>query len=483
MSPGSLAAIFGQRLTALTVSATRFPLPTELGGTSVTFEGVAAPLLYVSPSQINVQVPSALSVNTTVAVVVRSASGVSDPFGVQVMRSGLGLLTLNASRCGRGAVLNVAPDGALSFNSPSNSVAPGGILALWGTGFGVVPDMPPDGQPAPVAPLAQDIQGIEFLLPIPAFGLPMSGFRSRLFAGKAPTLVGVDQFNIKLPDNAPEGCSVALRVTDENSTSQPVPVSIHRGGGQCVYPAPDSIALLTWKSTITKGVPGSTEMLLIEFASAVGKTAPTPVAEARNCLMRVPIPAAGPSCSWTEDRSLDAGALTAQGPGFGPVQILPVMVNDRLTYSFALPSGTLRAGVFTVTGAGGRDVGPFTTSITLPAAIEVTSFSGAAEFLPDVGPYTVTAKWRGGDAASVVRLEVDTVLSFPTQPPIYVNQCAQPADAGSITMPWGNLGSLGSPSAIVTQTGADPQSFSASGLTLGGRHTWVYEFKLGSKAF
>ena len=80
IAPGSIATIFGSNLATDTVAATSTPLPNQLGGTTVTVDGVRAPLFYVSPTQINFQVSwryqqsiSDVSVNTT--LVVTSAAG------------------------------------------------------------------------------------------------------------------------------------------------------------------------------------------------------------------------------------------------------------------------------------------------------------------------------------------------------------------------------------------------------------------------
>src|SRR5437867_1874878 len=56
---GSLVSIYGSNLSAIITSATGVPLPTQLPGTQtqVLFGGIAAPLLFVSPVQINAQVP------------------------------------------------------------------------------------------------------------------------------------------------------------------------------------------------------------------------------------------------------------------------------------------------------------------------------------------------------------------------------------------------------------------------------------------
>jgi len=55
LGTGTLVSIFGTNLAAETATATDTPLPTQLAGTSVSINGAAAPLLYVSPGQINLQ--------------------------------------------------------------------------------------------------------------------------------------------------------------------------------------------------------------------------------------------------------------------------------------------------------------------------------------------------------------------------------------------------------------------------------------------
>src|SRR5262249_55624650 len=61
ISPGSLISIFGSGLAPLTASASAVPLPLSIADTSVTINGLAAPILFVSPHQINVQAPYEIS--------------------------------------------------------------------------------------------------------------------------------------------------------------------------------------------------------------------------------------------------------------------------------------------------------------------------------------------------------------------------------------------------------------------------------------
>src|ERR1035441_3920857 len=57
LAPGELFSIFGTNLASATASAASVPLPMILAGTSVTVNGKPAPLVFVSPTQINAQIP------------------------------------------------------------------------------------------------------------------------------------------------------------------------------------------------------------------------------------------------------------------------------------------------------------------------------------------------------------------------------------------------------------------------------------------
>lgn len=107
--PGWLSTLFGSQFAESAQAATGFPLPTTLGGVSVTVGGLPAPLLYVSQTQINFQAPSGIR-GVTVPVVVRNRFGESQPITAFVAYDAPGIFTQGGSGCGQGAILNVAPD-------------------------------------------------------------------------------------------------------------------------------------------------------------------------------------------------------------------------------------------------------------------------------------------------------------------------------------------------------------------------------------
>jgi hypothetical protein len=79
VSRGSVTIIYGTNLSSTIASSNGFPLPTQLGGTQVFFGTFAAPLLYVSPGQVNLQVPFEIEDVSAVDLVVQNGSSPQQP--------------------------------------------------------------------------------------------------------------------------------------------------------------------------------------------------------------------------------------------------------------------------------------------------------------------------------------------------------------------------------------------------------------------
>ena len=481
IAPASIVSIFGENLAAGTASATSLPLPNSLLGTSVSIGGFPAPLFHVSPGQLNAQVPSALFDvfpfdALTAGVIVETPEGASDPVKTELGLSGAGIFTLDFSGCGRAAILNVSATGEVSLNSPSNSVEPGGILTIFATGLGNAHNLPPDGHPAASQPLSSLFSGGGAV--IGASETPTEP----LFSGKAPGFVGLDQTNVRLTEDAPEGCMVPLRTGGRGSRSQAVPVSIRSGGGQCVDPPEESFGLLHWRKTVAVDLEGEvrTETFTAEFAASVGKEAP-PLNPIRPgvCLLGAAMPAAGPKCPGFSDRLLDAGSVTIQGAALGPLDLAPQPVDDGVTYSADLPEGTLGMGVYTVRAAGGEDIGAFESSVSLPPPIQLTTEFPPGSFIDKEQSLTVT--WDGGQEGSLVTLDVrGSRLPFVRDRAV----CVARAEDGQVTLGlmFGKIPVLGDEIEIIVRQFPDNDQVplvEAGGLTLGGRHAWAYEFRFG----
>src|ERR1022692_2161662 len=106
--PQMLVSIYGSNLAVQTATANALSLTTQLGGTAVAFNGIAAPLLYVSSEQINAQVPSGVRGSASANVVVTTAVGKSSAFSMPVNSgSAPGIFTQDSSGCGQAAALNI----------------------------------------------------------------------------------------------------------------------------------------------------------------------------------------------------------------------------------------------------------------------------------------------------------------------------------------------------------------------------------------
>jgi uncharacterized protein (TIGR03437 family) len=125
IAPGTLVTLTGERLADATASAgdPRI-LPLELGGVQVYIDGIQAPLLYVSPTQINAQMPYEIhdTSGVTAWVRIRGRDGsvrITNPIGVPVVRQNPGIFALEGED----------PRVAVAFHSSSNAT---GVISVDG---------------------------------------------------------------------------------------------------------------------------------------------------------------------------------------------------------------------------------------------------------------------------------------------------------------------------------------------------------------
>ena len=162
VAPGTIVAIFGSDLASAPIAAQSTPLPTILGDTSVTFNGVLAPLFFVSPGQINAQVPWNLSPGE-VAVRIRRSFLEIPSQSFQLAAISPGIFTANSSGTGLGAVLHADTFQPVTAASPT---APNRRIAVFMTGLGATNPPAVSGQPAPtpapttVSSLLANVAGI-----------------------------------------------------------------------------------------------------------------------------------------------------------------------------------------------------------------------------------------------------------------------------------------------------------------------------------
>jgi uncharacterized protein (TIGR03437 family) len=215
LTPGEVVTIFGRSLGPITpavASPDAGAFPTQLSGTRVLFNNVAAPLVYSSAGQVIAIVPFGVVPQTQANVVVEYQDEQSPPVPIFVASSAPGMFTSDSSGAGTAALLNVdAVTGAASLNTPQNPALRGGIVVAYITGAGQTSPPSPDGA------VATATGGM--VLPVQAgldFSFAASGMGSTdcasapgckpvqiLYAGPAPGIVaGVIQVNMLLPNDS-----------------------------------------------------------------------------------------------------------------------------------------------------------------------------------------------------------------------------------------------------------------------------------------
>ena len=180
-APGMLVSVFGTNLATAKQLASTLPLPLTMAGVSATVNGVAAPLLYVSPTQLNIQIPYETTTGTALLAV--SNNGLVATYSFPVSASAPGLFTQNQQGSG--------PIAATSSGSR------GQAFALYVTGAGEV--SPPIATGAVPA-------GTQVPVPLLAVSVTIGGVAAHLeYVGIPSWSVGTLQVNFTVPSNAPLG--------------------------------------------------------------------------------------------------------------------------------------------------------------------------------------------------------------------------------------------------------------------------------------
>ena len=83
VAPGGLISVFGNQFSATNLATSQIPLPTALANSCLTVNGQPMPLIFVSPNQINAQMP-AQAVGDVDGQWSHTPGGVSDNFNLTV---------------------------------------------------------------------------------------------------------------------------------------------------------------------------------------------------------------------------------------------------------------------------------------------------------------------------------------------------------------------------------------------------------------
>jgi uncharacterized protein (TIGR03437 family) len=213
-APGQMVVVFGsnlgpKQLDSKIVAGSNLVAPAVMSGVRILFDGVPAPVVYVSEHQCAAVVPYLAGLKPLVNVQAEYQGVRSDPVPIAMGTTAPGLFTVNAQGSGQAAIHN---EDGLTPNSTNAPARPGSVVVLVGTGEGATTPPGVDGRlaidilPKPVASCAAEIGGLPATVE---------------YCGAAPfNMPGLFQINARIDPSVAPGDAVPVRVIIGGKPSQ-----------------------------------------------------------------------------------------------------------------------------------------------------------------------------------------------------------------------------------------------------------------------
>jgi uncharacterized protein (TIGR03437 family) len=210
IAPGGLISIFGTQLSPVNLATSEIPLPTALANSCLTVNGAPVPILFVSPDQINAQMP--FEAIGDITLILQTPGGTSNNYNLVVLPGAPSVFMSGTAGPETNLPTIVRSDDNILVTS-SNPVHRGGneYLVIYLTGLGQTSPAVGDGLPAPSSPLSVSLTAPTVTLG--GVNLPVT------YYGLTPGEVGVNQINVKVPSNVPTGLSVPLVISQGTYSS------------------------------------------------------------------------------------------------------------------------------------------------------------------------------------------------------------------------------------------------------------------------
>ncbi|MFN0085027.1 MAG: CHRD domain-containing protein [Blastocatellia bacterium] len=204
VAPDSIATGFGTNFSTATLPAASFPPPVLLDGTSVYVNGIPAGIFFISPQQLNYQIPPSVPQGPASIVVVNRNGDVS-----------------------RGTV-NVAPTIPAIFTSKGDGTgAPGGVASANGASFNLLVGNPDGTAVSLDAGNFVALFGTGFRFASAATAMTLGGTAlTPLYIGPQGTLSGLDQINLQIPASLAGRGEMDLIITVDGKPSNTVKMRV-----------------------------------------------------------------------------------------------------------------------------------------------------------------------------------------------------------------------------------------------------------------
>ncbi len=422
IAPGSLFIIFGSdlsdKVTPVLQSSAAPGLPLTLNHTSisVTVNGktTTPAIYYTSPTQIAAVLPSSTPTGSGTITVTYNGTP-SAAATIVVTPSAFGMDTLYGT--GTGGI--VATIGS-SVIVPTASASPGQTITIWGSGLGA--DTANDDR---TFPLKQDnLNNAQVYI---------GGINATVsYAGRSQ-YPGVDQVNAVVPSVS--GCGISVVVVANGRASNFGTLPVNAGGGVCSDPESGitgtDIGTLGGQTTVRSGfvtlfqetLPAvaaaarpamkpeaqtfkTTYIADASFSSVTGASYVTggSFTSIGSCIVSQVAASTSTTGTTPTFKGLDAGTPITLAGGGQTVQIPEFSisgVSEVGEYIATLTTPLAGSTAYTFTGPGGKDVGPFTATITFPVPLTWTNESSISAVTESQGQLIT---WTGGATGTYVEI-------------------------------------------------------------------------------
>lgn len=518
IAQGSIFTVIGTGLGPATLTEDPNPFQDQTwGGTSMYItpannQIVNVPMLYTSATQVSGLLPS----NTPLGAATLTVLYNGQPSNLQpitVVQNNPGIFTWSSNGQGAGIVsypdyslvsdvqsANCLASGTVSFNC-GGAANPGDTLILWTTGLGPVTGNELGGA------------GLGVAMPNIPLTLWLGGVQANVtYQGRSGCCIGEDQIVFSVPTNVPTGCAVPLvlqignssqisnnTVLISNGTVIPVasgsrtctptsPIYSSRAVQELTSGTPFPFGSLSLSRNVNFAASSSGNGLVYDDDAAAQFGAYTVGAFFRPFAMTYLDSAPLGTCllgsSYNNYNApppltvtgLDAGVVSVGSPTSNPVPLQETQNTGQVTsYFLSLNTFLSQRGAFTMAGAGGRDVGPFSANITVGS---IPAWSNQQALITK-GAFTVTRAngvtltWpttATSGVSSLAYIEITGAgYTDGNEATVALFNCTAAAGAGTFTVPPTVLAALppGPYFSLEFAPVLAPIPFTASGLDVG----------------
>jgi len=208
VATGGLVMVRGSHLSPVNVATSQIPVPTALGGSCLAINGTPAPMLFVSSSQINAQLP--FEVEGSASMVLHTPGGTSNilnftvlPVAPSVFHSGVA-----GPQTGIPAIYRAKTNQVVTTANPIHL---GDAIEIYATGLGAT--LPPVATGYAASPSVPAAAAVQPIVTLGGVTLPI------YYAELSPSQVGVYQIKALVPGWAPTGLQLPLTISQGSAAT------------------------------------------------------------------------------------------------------------------------------------------------------------------------------------------------------------------------------------------------------------------------